>query len=193
MPRQANSPRTPVPMANQRKRQQRLPAQRSGCVNYTTMEEIPIGEEFLVGTLFINEHPIIILFNSGASHDFLSLACVERARLILVVLGAPYMISTPGGQVHTDCIALKVPLKLSRRVISTNLIVLIGKGIDVILGVKRMKLHKVVLDVATRLVHLYSPVHGKVTLHLPTIARIKDCLHHVVERRLEDIQVVNAS
>jgi hypothetical protein len=54
-----------------------------------------------------------------------------------------------------------------------------------------MKLHKVGLDVVARLVHLYSPVHGKVTLHLPVIARIKDCLHHVVERRLEDIQVVH--
>jgi hypothetical protein len=54
-----------------------------------------------------------------------------------------------------------------------------------------MKLHKVVLDIAARLVHLYSPMHGKVTLHLPTISRIKDCLHHVVERRLEDIQAVH--
>jgi hypothetical protein len=33
-------------------------------------------------------------------------------------------------------------------------------------------------------------MHGKVMLHLPMIARIKDCLHHMVERRLEHIQVV---
>jgi hypothetical protein len=33
-------------------------------------------------------------------------------------------------------------------------------------------------------------VYGKVTLHLPTISRIKASLHHVVERRLEDIHVV---
>jgi hypothetical protein len=56
---------------------------------------------------------------------------------------------------------------------------------------KWMKLHKVVLDIVVRLVHLYSPVHGKVTLHLPVIAPIKHCLHHMVERRLEDIQVVH--
>jgi hypothetical protein len=53
-----------------------------------------------------------------------------------------------------------------------------------------MKLHQVVLNIAARLVQLYSPVHGKVTLHLPVIARIKASLHHVVERRLEDIHVV---
>jgi hypothetical protein len=53
-----------------------------------------------------------------------------------------------------------------------------------------MKLHKVVLDIDTIVVHLYSLVHGKVTLHLPVVARIKGCLHHVFERRLENIQVV---
>jgi hypothetical protein len=165
--------------------------QQFGRVNYTTVEETPTGEEVLAGTFFLNKYPIIILFDSGASHDFVTSAWAERARLTLVASGAPYVISTPGGGVHTDHIALKVPLDLSRRVISTNLIVLSGQGIYVILGMKWMKLHKVVLDIAARLVHLYSPMHGLVTLHLAVIARIKDCLHHVVERRLEDIQVVH--
>jgi hypothetical protein len=33
-------------------------------------------------------------------------------------------------------------------------------------------------------------VYGKVTLHLPVTSRIKASLHHMVERRLEDIHVV---
>jgi hypothetical protein len=53
-----------------------------------------------------------------------------------------------------------------------------------------MKLHRVVLDIATRLVHLYSLVYGVVALHLPVISHIREFLHHVVERRLADIQVV---
>jgi hypothetical protein len=53
-----------------------------------------------------------------------------------------------------------------------------------------MKWHRAVLDISTRLVHLNSPVYGKVTLHLPVISHIKASLHHVVERRLEDIHVV---
>jgi hypothetical protein len=92
--------------------------------------------------------------------------------------------------VDTDCIAQKVPLELSKRVISTNLIILSGRGIDVIIGMRWMKVHKVVLDIAVRLVHLYSPVYGEVALHLPTISCVRECLHHMVERRLEDIQVV---
>jgi hypothetical protein len=47
------------------------------------LEEIPPGEEVLAGTFFLYEHPIIILFDSGASHDFLSLACAQKAELNL--------------------------------------------------------------------------------------------------------------
>jgi hypothetical protein len=154
------------------------------------MEEIPTGEEVLAGTFFLNKHSIIILFDSRVSRDFMSSACAERAKLILVTSGAPYVISTPRGRFGTNRIAQKVPLELSMRVISTNLIVLSGQGIDVILGMRWMKLHKVILDIATRLVHLYSLMHGKVTLHLPVIAHIKTSLHHVVEFNLKDIHVI---
>jgi hypothetical protein len=33
-------------------------------------------------------------------------------------------------------------------------------------------------------------MYEKVTLHLPTVSRIKASLHHVVELKIEDIQVV---
>jgi hypothetical protein len=53
-----------------------------------------------------------------------------------------------------------------------------------------MKWHKAVLDISTRLVHLNSPIYGKVTLHFPVISRIKASLHHVVKRKIEEIHVV---
>jgi hypothetical protein len=65
-----------------------------------------------------------------------------------------------------------------------------GQGIDVILGMSWMKMHGVVFDIANRLVHLDSPVCGKVILHHSAISRIKASLHHVVELKLEDIHVV---
>jgi hypothetical protein len=61
----------------------------------TTVEEIPTGEEVLAGMLFLNGHPIIILFDSGASHDFMGSTCAKKAKLSLVASGGPYVISTP--------------------------------------------------------------------------------------------------
>jgi hypothetical protein len=53
-----------------------------------------------------------------------------------------------------------------------------------------MKLHWAVLDIASRLVHLDSPVYGKVNLYLPTVSCNKASLNHTVELKLEDIHVV---
>jgi hypothetical protein len=149
-----------------------------------------MGEEVLAGTFFLNECPIIILFDSGASHDFMSFTCAKKAKLSLVASGVPYMISTPGGRVDANQLAQKVPLELSRRIFITNIIRLSGQGIDVILGMSWMKLHREVLDIAGRLVHLDSPVYGKVNLHLPAVSHIKAPLHHVVELKLKDILVI---
>jgi hypothetical protein len=66
------------------------------------VEKIPTREEVLVGTFFLNDQPIVILFDSVASLDFMSSTCAKKARLTLVVLGMPYVISTPGGQVDAD-------------------------------------------------------------------------------------------
>jgi hypothetical protein len=93
--------------------------------------------------------------------------------------------------VDTDRIVQKVPLELPMRIFSTNLIILIGQGIDVILGMSWMKMHRAVLDIVGRLVNFDSPVYGKVILHLPAISCIKASLHHMVELRLEDIHVVH--
>jgi hypothetical protein len=153
------------------------------------VEEIAMREEVLAGTFSLNEHPVIILFNSGASHDFISSTCAKKTMLSLVATEAPYVISTPGGRVDVDRIVHKAPLELAGRVFSTDLIILSGQGIDVILGMSWMKLHKVVLDIDGRLIHLDSPVYGKVILHLPVNSCIKASLHHMAELKLEDIHV----
>jgi hypothetical protein len=154
------------------------------------VEEILTGEEVLVGTFFLNEHPVIIMFNSEALHDFISSTCAKKTRLAMVATEAPYVISTPEGRVDADRIVRKAPLELVGKVFSTDLIILRVQGLDAILGMSWMKMHMAVLDIAGQLVHLDSPVYGKFILHLPTISRIKASLTHVVELKLKDIHVI---
>jgi predicted aspartyl protease len=101
-----------------------------GHANYITMEEI------------------IILFDSGASHDFISSTCAKKAILSTLAAEAPYVISTPGGWVDADWIVCKAPLELAGRVFSTDLIIPKSQGLDVILGMSWMKLHRAVLNIA---------------------------------------------
>jgi hypothetical protein len=121
---------------------------RSGRVSHTKVKDIPEGNEVLTGTFLLFGHPITILFNSRASHDFMSSTCAKKAKLSLTVAKPSYMISTLGGRVVANHIAREVPLELARQVFHTHLIVLDGQGIDVILGMSWMKLHKAILDIA---------------------------------------------
>jgi hypothetical protein len=168
----------------------RPPPSRVGRANFTTLEEVPLGEEVLAGTFFLYEHPIIILFDSRASHDFLSLACAQKAGITLYATQVPYSISTHGGRVVANQMTRKIPLELARRVFSTTLIIFEGQGIDASLGMNWMNMHRVVLDISTRLVHLDSPIYGKVSLQLPHVARLQASVYAAIAKSLDKIYVV---
>jgi hypothetical protein len=51
---------------------------KTGHVNYTTLEDIPEGEQVLVGTFSLNGYPAIVLSDSGATHDFITKAYTQR-------------------------------------------------------------------------------------------------------------------
>jgi hypothetical protein len=134
-------------------------------VNYTTLEDVPEGEQVLADMFSLHGHPIVILFDS------------------------PYMISTPGGRMATKHIVPKTPLDLGGRVSKVCLIILDGQGIEVILGMGWMKRHKVMLDTAAQMVHLDSPVHGSTTLKLSLPSVVPSSVHHTATQNLEDILV----
>jgi hypothetical protein len=154
------------------------------------VEDIPEGEEVPAGTFSLFGHPVIILFDSGASHDFMSATCAKSVKLVLTVAKPSYMINTPGGWVVAKHIAREVPLKLAGQVFPTHLIVLDGQGIYVILGICWMQLHKAILDIARQLVYRDSPIYGKVTLHLPVIVHLEAVIHHTVAKNIEEIPMV---
>jgi hypothetical protein len=81
-------------------------------------------------------------------------------------------------------------LNLAGRLYKTNLIILEGQDIDVILGMGWMKGHKAPLDIVAHTVQLESPVHGTVVLQLPSPTVIASALHNITAPCLKDILVV---
>jgi hypothetical protein len=108
----------------------------------------------------LNGHPIIILFDSGATHDFISNAYTQKHKLAVKRISTPYMIRTLGRNVFTKQLAVSTPLNLAGKIYKTHLIVLEGQGIDVILGMSWMRDHKALLDTAARTMQLDSLLHG---------------------------------
>jgi hypothetical protein len=54
-----------------------------------------------------------------------------------------------------------------------------------------MKMHRVVLDISARLVHLDSPIYGKISLQLPPITRLQASVYTAVAKSVNEIPMVH--
>jgi hypothetical protein len=127
---------------------------RQGKLNFTTMSDILEGASVLTGTFSINNTPVKILFDSGATHSFISENLLGKLGLKGMQTKSAYKITTPGGNISSHLVTFGVPLRLGRKVIQSNLITIKLEGMDVILGMEWMTQHKVVLDISDRVVEI---------------------------------------
>jgi hypothetical protein len=102
-------------------------------VNHVIVEEAQKAPDVVIGTFFINDTSAVVLFDSGASHSFISAAYVEKHNLPIALLRCQMIISSLGGDMPARQLCLKVNLKIRGVDFVANLIVLESKGIDVIL------------------------------------------------------------
>jgi hypothetical protein len=158
-------------------------------INCTTMEDIPEGETVLVGTFSLNGYSVITFFDSRATHDFMSKACTKRCQLVIQHIDTPYVISTLGGKIVTKQMVMHTPLNLAGKIYKPSLIVLDGQGLHIILDMGWMKAYKALLDTATRVVHLDSPMHGIHVLQLSSSSIATPSVHHTAAQNLEDIPI----
>jgi hypothetical protein len=63
---------------NQGKGKKRVMQVRQGRVNFTTLAELPQGAPIMTGTFSIDYKPIFLLFDSDATHSFISDKCGAR-------------------------------------------------------------------------------------------------------------------
>ena len=107
---------------------------KPGQVHYTTLEGIPEGAPVMAGTFSVNNRPVTMLFDSGASHTFISRECANRLGLKIESMSKPYHIHSPGGKLITNQFVKKVPLQLQGKTFPTALIILPTQRVDIILG-----------------------------------------------------------
>jgi predicted aspartyl protease len=93
------------------------------------------GASVLTGTFSINDTPVKILFDSGATHSFISEKLLGRMGLKRSLTNSAYKIITSGGGDITSSTLIRgVCLGLGSKTFPTNLIAINLAGMDVILG-----------------------------------------------------------
>jgi hypothetical protein len=81
-------------------------------VNHVAVEEAQEAPDVVIGTFFVNDISAVALFDSGASHSFISDAYVEKHNLSIALLRCQMIVSSPGGDMPARQLCPKVNLKI---------------------------------------------------------------------------------
>jgi hypothetical protein len=163
---------------------------RQGKLNFTTLEELPEGAPIMTSIFLVFNQPALILFDSGASHSFISYKFSAKCQLPFYHTKGSFMIAIPGGKIPTNQLNRSVPISLGSKVFKTTLLILGLEGMDIILGADWMTQHRVVLDVAARALEIHSPTFGDLALYLPSQDSTRSCAFAMIEFPLKKIPVV---
>jgi hypothetical protein len=162
---------------------------KTGRIYYTHVATTPDGEPVIMGTFLVANHPAIILFDSGASHTFISKKFVEQHCISYHESKEGFKIQSPGGQIFTREVAFQVLVTLAGRDFPTNMIVLKGQDIDVILGMNWLARHKATLNTDQRTIRL-SHNQEEIFLSIPIPTKTTGRVYEAIIPEIKDITVV---
>jgi hypothetical protein len=162
---------------------------KTGRIYYTQVATTPDGEPVMMGTFLVANHPAVILFDSGASHTFISKKFVEQHCISCHESKEGFKIHSPGGQIFTREVAYQVPVTLVGRDFPTNMIVLKGQDIDVILGMNWLTRHKATLNTDQRIIRL-SHNQEEILLPIPIPTKATGRVYEAIITEIKDIPVV---
>jgi hypothetical protein len=103
-------------------------------VNHVTTEQAQDAPGVVMGTFSVNSVPATVLFDSGASHSFITEQFVVKHDIPMSSMKTHLLISSPNGEMKSTYICPQVNLKLRGIDFQADLVVLTSSGIDVILG-----------------------------------------------------------
>jgi hypothetical protein len=133
-------------------------------VNHINAQEAQDAQGLVLGEFLVSSVLATILFDSGASHSFISSSFVEKHNIHTVLLKTPLVTRTPGGDIKCQLGCSRVRVLLSGVEFLADL-VLKSKRIDVILGMDWLSHHHGLISCANKVVHLTSPAGVQVTYH----------------------------
>ena len=107
---------------------------RKGHLNHVSREEAQNAPDIVLDMFLVNTIPAMVLFDSGASHSFISKSFALQNDFSMLPLGKSMTIKSPGIKQITQSYCQGVVIEFEGLKFQVNLIVLENKGLDVILG-----------------------------------------------------------
>jgi predicted aspartyl protease len=121
------------------------------------VEAIPEGEPVMMGMFPVAIHPLVMLFDSSASHTFINRTFVVKHDIPIGETTENFHIHSLGGRMCTKEMVHQVPIELGGHLFPTSMLILKDQDIDVVLGMNWMHQRGVVIDTLNRTIRLNLP------------------------------------
>jgi hypothetical protein len=148
------------------------------------VDEAQEALDVVICMFFLNDTFVVVLFDSGTSHSFISTAYVGKHNLPLALLKCQMIVSSLGGDMYARQLCPKVNLKIRGVDFVTNIIVLESKGIDIILGMDWLSKHKVLIDYAKKSIKLTTTEEKELEFVTEPVVTANGVANHVKVNQL---------
>ena len=110
------------------------PSGKAATVNNITAEEAEKSPDVVLGMLPVNSILAKVLFDTGASHSFVSKSFAQTHELAIDHLPGNLTVKSPGAEMMSSMICHGNKIKIEGHIFLASLIILGNSDIDVILG-----------------------------------------------------------
>ncbi|XP_071674326.1 uncharacterized protein [Lolium perenne] len=160
-----------------------------GHLNHVNAEQAQEAPDIVLGTFPVNSIPASVLFDSGASHSFVTKPFARKSGLRPTIMQRPMLVQIPGSTTKTDLSCKDVPIDIQGKRFHADLIVLGEQGLEVILGMNWMVKYKGHIDCVRRAITLAAE-DGEIVEHVATIPSSKVlCKTSVASPALHEVPI----
>ncbi|WVZ76494.1 hypothetical protein U9M48_024469 [Paspalum notatum var. saurae] len=184
---QQQGARQNAPQQQQGRPNQQNRAPLQGKVNHVTAKTTAEAPNVVLGTFTVNSNPGTILFDTGATHSFITRSFAEKHNLPLSCMKRPMVINSPGEKITTNTVCTRASINISGVEFRTGLLVIDSMDIDIILSMDTLEKWGVKIDCAQWTVHLAALDGQEVGI---SASSPSGYLHQMEARPTDGIRVV---
>jgi hypothetical protein len=142
------------------------PRYNHGRLNHLEAEAVQETPGMIVGMFPVDSHIAEVLFDTGATHSFITASWVDVHNLPITTMSTPIQVDSTDGRIRADSVCLNVSVEIRGIEFPANLIVMGTQGIDVILGMNWLDKYQAIISCDKRIIKLVSPLGEEVVAEL---------------------------
>jgi hypothetical protein len=155
-----------------------------------TAEIVPEDADVVYGMFLINSIPALVLFDSGASHSFVTKSFVEKHDILNYLLKRKLLIRSPRGELRATHSCPQTKIEIRGISFLVELIILESSGINVILVIDYLTKYDGVISCAKRMVTVTSSQGERIEFNVSMPAAAEAMINQLEDKSLENIRIV---